>query len=398
MSVLSDAPYRPRRIGLVSTSRADAGIYRPLIQSLLVAGLDATCFAGGTHPLPAFGRTLREFDDLRGLRVVPIDHFVEGDAPAMVARSAGRAVDAFAAAYAEHRPELLFVLGDRYEMLAAAMAAVPFNIVLAHLYGGETTLGAYDDACRHAITKLSHLHFAAHEAYAARIVAMGEAAWRIHTVGPLAWDALRETPPLPVEALSRETGVDFSRPTVLVVFHPETISSLSPEQQVDTLLKGLETGLLNQASMHERSSGILIIEPNADVGREIIAQRLRAFARRHPRTHIVPTLPAAVFRSAMAHATVMVGNSSAGIIEAPYYGVSVINVGDRQKGRVRSGNMVDVSLNSDQIADRVASAMSGDHERPSSWKANAFGDRPVARNIVVAISTLPHFKAMMTKE
>ncbi len=402
-------PFRPRRIGLVSTSRADAGIYRPLIRALIGAGdYHVICFAGGTHLSDRYGRTIREFEDIAGLHIVPVNHHVEGDTPAAVAESAGRALAAFAAAYAEHRPELLFVLGDRYEMLAAAMAAVPFNdIVLAHLHGGEQTTGAYDDACRNAITKLSHLHFAAHEAYAARIAAMGEAPWRIHTVGPLACDAMRETPPLSVEELSRQAGVDFGRPTVLVIFHPETLATIEPRRQVETLLDGIERGLARSVDgavspeAHDANRrgatarvNILIIEPNADVGREIVAERLRGFAARHENARVVPALAAGVFRSAMARAAVMIGNSSAGIIEAPFYDLPVINIGNRQKGRLRTGRIIDTGYDSEAIAQALRQALGGSPQRMPRRNE----DRATAsRQILAALSRLPSLRDLREK-
>ncbi len=377
-----------RKIGWVTTSRADAGIYRPLLDRLAtVKAWQVTCFAGGTHHAAQFGRTIEELTDLHAVRLVGVEHLVEGDGPTQVAATAGRAISAFSQAFSQNEVDLLLVLGDRTEMLAAALAATIHKLPIAHLHGGDLTEGAYDDACRHAITKLAHLHFPALPQHADRILAMGEEGWRCRAVGALALDALHRFQPEPIDELGAAIGLDFAEPIIVVVFHPETLSDLSPTQQADELIAALQT----------LDGPMLIIGPNADVGHGPIGRALSRLVSSRPGAVLVPALSQQRYWSCLAHARVLVGNSSSGIMEAASLGLPVVNVGGRQTGRVKTPNVIDAPISRAQIAAAVRRAGEPDFRQGLTDMVNPYGDGCAAQRIVALLKKLPDRRTLLAK-
>jgi UDP-hydrolysing UDP-N-acetyl-D-glucosamine 2-epimerase len=377
-----------RRIGCISTSRADAGIYRPLLAALAARKDRAvSCFAGGTHLDQQFGRTIDTFSGLAGIKVVPVEHFVPGDRPVDIAATAGQATERFAKAFEAVAPDLVFVLGDRTEMLAATLAAVIQRIPIAHLHGGDLTEGAYDDQCRNAITKLAHVHFPALREHAERITAMGEEPWRVMPVGALALDAIREFAPESVDAISKAFGIAFGQGVVVVAYHPETLCEESAQRQIDEVL----------AAVDPLDADILLIGPNADAGHEAVREALAAMARSRPGTVLAPTLSQTRFWSVLTHAAVLVGNSSAGILEAASFGLPVVNVGDRQKGRVRARNVLDTPRRRDAIGAALQQALDPDFRENLVGVTNPYGDGLAAERIVGALHNLPDRQTLLRK-
>jgi UDP-hydrolysing UDP-N-acetyl-D-glucosamine 2-epimerase len=359
-----------------------------LLQALIADPTwEVCCFAGGTHWSASFGRTADEFADLPELRVLRVDHLVAGDGPADVAETAGRAVAEFGRAFAEHPIDLLFVLGDRPEMLAAALAATIHAIPLAHLHGGDTTAGAYDNACRHAITKLSHLHFPALPQHAAGLRAMGEEDWRIHPVGGLAIDALRDFSPEPLEELNAATALDWSRPTFIVAFYPETLAAVPPARQIEEVLAAL-AGFDTQ---------LLLLGPNADVGHDAVRSGLARLASTRAGAVLLPALGQRRFWSCLARAQVLIGNSSAGLLEAASFRLPVVNVGDRQTGRVRPVNVLDSPLDRAAIAAAVEKAATPGFRSGLGDLVNPYGDGRAAERIVSALHGLPARRGLLVK-
>lgn len=356
----------------ISTSRADSGIYRPLWRALIDGGYETTCLAGGTHPDARYGRTIDDLAEVEGLRVVPVSHATGDGTAAGVAAAAGEAMAAFGRALAEAGPELVFVLGDRLEMLAAAMSATVAGIPIAHLHGGERTAGAYDDKCRDAITMLADLHFAALPEYAARIRSMGVDAERVFCVGALAIDAVRKFEPMPVESVSASVGLDLSRPTILVLLHPETLSAMPAAAQGRIVADALR-GIAMQ---------LLVFGVNADVGSDAVGAALSELCASRSSAVSIASARPAVFCSCMAHAQAMAGNSSSGIIEAASLGLPVVNIGDRQGGRVRGRNVVDVPFDVDAIVQAIREAASERFRAGLAGLVNPYGDGGAARRII----------------
>jgi UDP-hydrolysing UDP-N-acetyl-D-glucosamine 2-epimerase len=264
-----------------------------------------------------------------------------------MAVTAARGVAGFADVFARERLDLLVLLGDRLEMLAAATAALPFALPVVHIHGGEITEGAIDEQARHAITKLAHLHFAAAEPYARRILQMGEEPWRVHCVGAPGLDRLAALATLPRAEVAARLGLALRRPTLLVSFHPVTLEHADTARQVDELA----------AALAAVDGDVVISYPGADTAHRAIVERWTALASSRPGTRLAASLGEDVYASLLREADVMVGNSSSGIIEAGSFALPVVNVGTRQQGRLRGPNVVDVGHRRDEIAAGLARAL-----------------------------------------
>jgi UDP-hydrolysing UDP-N-acetyl-D-glucosamine 2-epimerase len=370
-----------RRIGVVTVSRSDYGHLRPVLDGIRrAADLELVLFAAGMHLAPEFGSTVGEIE-ADGVPIAERVPMLEpGDSPEAVAASAGRGVEGFARAFARQRPDLVVVLGDRFEMLAAAVAALPFALPVAHIHGGEVSEGAMDNQIRHAITKLVHLHFASAEVHARRIARMGEEAWRIHAVGAPGLDRIAVTEPLPREDLARELDLPVAGQWLLVTFHPVTLEYRETASHVEELLAALE-----------KTDGTLVVTyPNADTSGRLIIERLEEFAARYPRRcRLVPSLGERLYLSLLRHADVMIGNSSSGLIEAPSFGLPAVNVGARQRGRLRGGNVIDVEPAREDILRGIETAQTPAFRARARAAANPYGDGRAAPRIVEVLRTVP---------
>lgn len=338
-----------RRIGVVTTSRADFGIYRPLLRGILAEpGLELLLIVSGMHLCPRFGLTMAEIE-AEGLPIAArVETLLEGDTPLDVAGSLGLAVGRLAPVLHQLGPDLLLVLGDRFEMFAAACAAAPLKVPLAHLHGGELTQGALDDAFRHAMTKLSHLHFVATREYARRVIQMGEEPWRVTVCGALGLVNLAQVELLDRAALEARLGLGLEPAPLLVTFHPETLAAATSLEQAEELL----------AALAGQERPLVFSLPNADAGGVALGQRLQEFVARHPRAVLADNLGTQAYFSLMAIAAAMVGNSSSGIIEAPSFKLPVVNIGTRQDGRLRAANVIDVPCQRQDIAQGLERACS----------------------------------------
>ena len=370
-----------KRIGVVTVSRSDYGHLRPVLEALRRApDLELLLLVAGMHLASEFGLTVRDIE----ADGFPISARVEmlggGDTPEAVAAATGRGVAGFGEALARLRPDVVVVLGDRFEMLAAAVAALPFALPVAHIHGGEVSEGAMDNQIRHAITKLAHLHFASAEPHARRIAAMGEEPWRIHTVGAPGLDRLATTEPLPRAALARELGLPEAGPWLLVTFHPVTLEYRDTAAHIDELLAALE-----------KTDGFIVITyPNADTAGRLIIERIEEFAGRHPRRcRLAKSLGERLYLSLLRHADLMIGNSSSGLIEAPSFGLPVVNVGSRQRGRLRGANVMDVEPSREDILRGIEAAQALPFRVRARAAANPYGDGHAAPRIVEILRSVP---------
>jgi len=369
----------PRVVGVVTVARSDYGHLRPVLDALAdTPGLALRLFVAGTHLSALHGETVRDIEADGWPVAARIETVGADDSPRGVAEMTARAVAGFAAAFSAHRPDLLLVLGDRYEMLAAALAALPFTIPVAHVHGGEISEGAIDNQLRHALTKLAHLHFASAPLHAERIAALGEERWRIHTVGGPGLDRIRTTALLPRDKVAAELGLLDGHPWLIVTFHPATLEAEAAAAQADEVLAALE-GL---------DAAVVLTYPGADTaGRRIIA-RLEAFAARTPRARLVPHLGDALYLSLLSHADAMVGNSSSGLIEAPSFALPVVNVGSRQAGRLRGANVIDAPPERAAIAAALASALAPGFRAQLRDVPNPYGDGHAAARIAETLRTV----------
>jgi UDP-hydrolysing UDP-N-acetyl-D-glucosamine 2-epimerase len=359
-----------KRIAVVTVARSDYGIYQPILAALAARDVDPLLVVAGMHLEEEFGSTVDaiEADGWSIAARVPMS--LQTDDPIGVAAAIGAGIEGFARAYEELEPELVLVLGDRYEMLAAAIAALPLTIPLAHVHGGESTEGLIDEAIRHSITKMSHVHFPATELYARRIVQMGEEPWRVHEVGAPGLDAIRLHEPLADAQVDELLGATMGERRLLVTYHPVTLEPDLVEERIAALLEALDASGLD----------LLFTAPNADTRTRTVTRAIEAFAAAHSNALVVPSLGSAYF-DVLSRAAAMVGNSSSGIIEAASFGLPVVNVGIRQQGRVRAANVIDVGNEADEILAGIRRATDPPFRASLEGLVNPYGDGHAAERI-----------------
>lgn len=339
-----------RKICVVTGSRAEYGLLFWLMKAIDAdPGLVLQLVVTGTHLEPGFGNTV-EVIEKDGFTIdarVPLG--LEDDTPAGVTTSAAAALDGIGKAFATLQPDLIALLGDRYEILAAATAAAIARVPIAHIHGGELTEGAIDDAFRHAITKLAALHFAAAEPYRQRIIQMGENPDAVFTVGAPGLDHLARTELMDAATIAAELGLAAGEKYFLITLHPATLGKDHPGAEVDALLTALDAFPEIVAVF----TGV-----NADSGRDAIAARIDAYVDTHPnRARMFASLGQTRYLSAMKHCTAVIGNSSSGIIEAPALGVPTVNIGPRQHGRLRAASIVDCDADAPSVIEAIGGVL-----------------------------------------
>jgi UDP-hydrolysing UDP-N-acetyl-D-glucosamine 2-epimerase len=342
-----------RRIAVVTTSRADFGLLRELIRAIdRDPSLDVHVMVSGMHLSKAFGSTWREIeaDGVRIAAKVPMPGM--GKSAIGNCSAIGRGLTGFASSFSRLRSEIVVLLGDRLELLAPATAALALCIPIAHIHGGELSEGAIDDSVRHAITKMASLHFPATKVYRQRILQMGEAPDRVFHFGAPGLDALRRTPLLSRRELERDLGMDLTQPVALVTYHPVTRDGSTAEDvqhEADSIAGAL------------RSSGLAAVftAANADAQGVCINARFQELcAASEGRFRWVAHLGHRRYLSCLRHVALMVGNSSSGLTEAPSFRLPVVNIGDRQRGRVRAENVIDVPCTDAAILRGIRQALS----------------------------------------
>jgi GDP/UDP-N,N'-diacetylbacillosamine 2-epimerase (hydrolysing) len=368
-----------RRIAVVTVGRSDYGLYFPVLRAIEA---DDECelllIASAGHLSSLHGDTLDEIER-DGIAVAEsVRMLLADDSREAVAMSAGLGVYGFARAYERLRPDIVLVLGDRIEMLAAAVAALPMQILVGHIHGGELTQGAIDDSARHAITKLSHLHFAAAAPYARRIEQMGEEAQRIFLTGSPAVDCVKAEPVISQEELEKEFDLDLNK-TLLVTYHPVTLDVQPVKESIQSLLGALE----------KFNYGMIVTYPNADAGFASIIEDLRRFARKNSRIRLVTNLGRRKYLSVQRYVAAMVGNSSSGILEASVLRLPVVNIGDRQQGRMRPRNVIDTPAEQGAIEAAIQRALSPDFRSGLANMENPYGNGDASKKIVEILKSIP---------
>jgi UDP-N-acetylglucosamine 2-epimerase (non-hydrolysing)/GDP/UDP-N,N'-diacetylbacillosamine 2-epimerase (hydrolysing) len=293
----------------------------------------------------------------------------------------------FAQLFSRDPPDLLLVLGDRFEMHAATVAAVPFALPIAHIHGGESTEGVMDECFRHAVTKMSHLHFVATQDYARRVIQMGEQPWRVTVSGAPGLDAIAQVPRLSEKELQKRFGIPWAKNCLLVTFHPSTLNYQDTKKQIDALL----------AALKQTKQPIVFTSPNADTSNRTILEAIIGFTQKNKNARLISNLGSLGYFSLMALAKAMVGNSSSGIIEAASFFLPVVNIGDRQRGRVRSKNIIDVEVQSQDIAKAIANATSREFRKACQGIPNPYGDGRAADRIVNVLEKTPIDKKLLIK-
>lgn len=345
-----------KKIAIVTATRAEYGILRPLIEELgKEKEFEVQLLVTGTHLSEKHGATQKEIleDGSNIYRKIPI--LESGNEPRDVSFTMANAIREFAVYFAEEKPDILIILGDRTEMLGICCAAMNERIPIAHLHGGELTEGAVDDCVRHAITKMSYLHFPATEIYRKRIIQMGEQPERVHAVGALGVENILKTKLLTYEDVCGQIGIPMGRKYVVVTFHPVTLEDNTVEAQTEALI---------QAMGQTKQYFYLITKANADAGGDVVNTMFEDFANRTENVKLVASLGMLKYLSAVKYSAFVLGNSSSGIIEAPALGTPTVNIGDRQKGRLMPETVINCENKVSDILSAMATAEDIVH-RPS---------------------------------
>lgn len=379
-----------RRIALVSVGRSDYGLYRPLLRALRAdPTLEPQLFVGAAHLVTRFGDGLAEIEADGLAPVFRADCTLAADRPGSLVRSMALATLEFGRLYESQAPDLAVLLGDRYETHAAAVAAVPLQLPLAHIGGGAITRGAIDDGLRHSISKLAHLHFPETERQAERLRRMGEADWRVHAVGSLSLDAIAAVETLDLEAFNRRFGIALPGPPLLVTYHPVTREWARTAEKVEELL----------AALAEQPHPLLFTFPNADTRGSTITGQLEAFVAARPgRAFLVPSLGSQGYYSALAFARAMIGNSSSGLIEASSFRLPVVDLGRRQEGREAPANVLRCAEERSAIAAALAEALSPAFRAGLETLVNPYGQGGTAARIAEVLASVPLDERLLFKE
>ena len=334
-------------IGVLTSSRADFGIYLPLLKQIKSDEFfKLAIIAFGTHLSHHHGKTIQCIYEAGFDVAFKVESLLLTDSPASISTSIGLTTIKFADFWSEHSREfdIVFCLGDRYEMFAAVTAGIPFGIPFAHIHGGEKSLGAMDNIFRHAITLASKYHFVSTRPYAEMVASLTESEKNIYYVGALSLDNLQNMETLTVEQFKEKWGIDLSPKTILFTFHPETIEVDSNVFFVSELIAAI-----NALTSYQ----ILITMPNADTEGNLVRKMLIDAYQGSDRVFMVESLGTQSYFSAISLCSVMLGNTSSGIIEAASFGRYVVNVGDRQKGRIAGSNVINTPIERDSIVDAI---------------------------------------------
>lgn len=368
-----------RTIGVATVGRSDYGLYRPILQRVQEdPTLRLQMYVGGMHLSPEFGMTVSEIERDGFPIAERVEMLLSSDSPQGIAKAIGLGTIGFAQAFARSRPDILLVLGDRFDMFTAALAALPLNIPLAHIHGGEATEGLIDEAVRHSITKFSHLHFVSTEPYRERVIQLGEEPWRVVVSGAPGLDNLCEIPLLSEDELERTLNFPLLPPPLLVTVHPVTLESESVAVQVEQLMAALESA----------DHPVVFTYPNADTYGRLIIQAIDKYVSTHDKARAFVNLGTQVYLSLMRHAAAMIGNSSSGIVEAASFLLPVVNIGNRQRGRVRGRNVIDVENISSEILHGIRCALDPDFRNGLIGMKNPYGDGRAAPKIVEILRTV----------
>lgn len=370
---------KKRRIAVITTSRSDYAHLRWLLHDLAEhPAIDLQIIALGPHLSPEFGHTAQEFIEKYSQSITQVECLLSSDTDIGMAKTLGVATLGLADVLGRIRPDLLLIIADRYEMLAPASVALTLRIPIAHIEGGEITAGAIDDSVRNAITKMAHLHFACTRRAQKRIIAMGEEPWRVRWSGSLSLDDLRRSRLLTKSQLEKKLEVSLKQSTVLVIYHPVTMieDAVAEAREVFAALAAIK-------------DQIIFIYPNADAGCRQLIQRAKQSYKRHLSSKMFVNLDHVTYLSLLSNVSVLVGNSSGGMIESTSLGIPALNIGIRQQGREHAANVLDVPADRKKILATLAKAKSARFRSSIAKLKNPYGDGRASQRIVKVLASTP---------
>ena len=370
-----------RKVCIITGTRAEYGLLRWVMQGIKAdPELTLQIIATGMHLSPEFGHTYREIEQ-DGFQIDrKVEMLTSSDTPVGIAKSMGLGLIGFADALNDLHPDLIVVLGDRFEIFSAVSAALVARIPVAHLHGGEATEGSIDEALRHSITKMSHLHFVAAEEYRLRVIQLGEQPDRVLLVGGLGADNISRLKLLDREALQQSLGFELGQKSLLVCFHPATLETNTAAQQMAELLAALD---------ELRNTQLVFTMPNADTDGRVLVQLIEQFVAQHANTRAYTSLGQLRYLSSMAHVDGVVGNSSSGLLEAPSFQKGTINIGDRQRGRLQAASVINCEPTRQSITSALGHLYSANFQSGLSKVISPFGEGGASNAIVAKIKSIP---------
>lgn len=370
-----------KKVAVFTGTRAEYGLLYWLLKDIQSdSQLELQLLVSGMHLSPEFGLTWQQIAEDGFAIDEKIEILLSSDTAVGTAKSMGLGVLGFADAFSRLKPDVLVLLGDRFEALAAAQTAMILRIPVLHLHGGEITEGAYDDAIRHAITKLSYLHGTSTEAYRRRVIQLGEAPERVENVGAIGLDHLKRGTFMTVPELASSLSFPLKEPYFLVTYHPVTLGNEPPESSFLALIDALDAFPGHQ---------VILTWPNADDGGRKIIPLLEAYARQQPsRILAIPSLGQVRYLSAVKHAAAVIGNSSSGIIEVPAFDVPTINIGERQKGRLAAKSVLNCPAQSQSIVTAIQRGLAREYKTDGDVVYNPYGQGDASTRILKMIKSL----------
>lgn len=378
-----------KRIAPITFTRADYNSFVPLLRLLAAEqDLETQLIVSGTHLEPLFGQTVRQIEDDGFSIAARIRMPASSDSGDAVVSSIGTAMGEFGRILSRLSPDVILLVGDRFELIAAAGAALGLRIPTAHVSGGDITEGAIDNQVRDAVTKLSHVHFVAMKEHGDRLLQLGEESWRVHVTGEPALDLLKQIRLMSREELAASLGIDFNGPVIAVSCHPTTLDFGDGGVEVRALF----------AALQEIAGTFVITLPNADVGRDVIVDQMRSFEESNKCAKVFSSLGPLRYYSLLAHADAMIGNSSSGIWESPSFQLPTVNIGDRQQGRLRAANVIDVPANAPAILDGLSKALGPRFRASLSNLKNPYGDGHAAPRVVSILNSLDEKPKLLRKK
>jgi GDP/UDP-N,N'-diacetylbacillosamine 2-epimerase (hydrolysing) len=369
-----------RKILVVTGSRAEFGLLQFLMKEIeKEETLELQIIVTGSHLSREHGFTVDEIKEKGFSANLEIDLNLDNDTSDSISNSIGIGIKEFTKAYRILSPDIIVVLGDRYEILSAAISALISKLPLAHIHGGEVTEGAFDEAIRHSVTKMSHLHFVANDIYKKRVIQLGELPQNVYTVGGLGVDALKKTTILVKEDLEKSLGCAFLDKNLLITIHPVTLNEIDSTEELKELLKALD---------EFKEKRLIFTLPNADPGNQSIRKLIGEFVMRHPNARSYESLGSQKYLSCLAYVDGVVGNSSSGISEAPSFKIATVNIGDRQKGRLMANSIINCNFKKNEIKRSIEKIYSSKFQSQLKNTINPYGEGGATEKIVKILKTV----------
>jgi GDP/UDP-N,N'-diacetylbacillosamine 2-epimerase (hydrolysing) len=363
-----------KRVCIVTGTRAEYGLLRWVMEGIRLSPvLELQLIVTGMHLSPEFGMTVDAIE-ADGFKIDrKVEMLLSSDTPVGVTKSMGLGMIGFADALAELKPDMVLVLGDRYEIFAAAASALIARIPIAHLHGGEATEGLIDEPIRHSVTKMAHLHFVATEEYRRRVIQLGEQPERVFQVGGLGIDNILRLKLLSRDELESSLNFKLAKRNLLVTFHPVTLEQNTSAKQMDELLAVL-------AELED--TGLIFTMPNADTEGRVLFRQIKAFCAKHSHAHAFTSLGQLRYLSCIQHVDGVIGNSSSGLAEVPSFKKGTVNIGDRQRGRLKAASVIDCEPEKVSISNALEKLFSPEFQAMLSTVVNPYGTRGASGAIV----------------